>query len=161
MIDVALYLLAALLMIVGIAGAIVPALPGIPLIFAGIWLAAGVDHYRHAGLWWLVAIAVIGLVGLVVDFVAGALGAKRVGASPRALWGAAIGTIAGMFFGLPGLLIGPFLGAVAGELMSGTSVLRSAHVGIGAWLGMLLGTLVKLVISFMMIGVFGFSFLFG
>lgn len=161
MIDVALYLLAALLMITGIAGAIVPALPGIPLLFAGIWLAAGVDHYRHAGAWWLVAIAAIGMVGLVVDFVAGTLGAKRVGASPRALWGAAIGTLVGMFFGLPGLLLGPFLGALAGELMSGTSVLRSTHVGVHAWFGMLVGTLVKLVISFMMIGLFGFSFLFG
>ncbi len=161
MIDVALYLLAALLMIAGIAGAILPALPGIPLLFAGIWLAAAVDHYRHAGVWWLVAIAAIGMVGLVVDFVAGTLGAKRVGASSRALWGAAIGTLVGMFFGLPGLLLGPFLGAVAGELMSGTSVLRSTHVGISAWFGMLVGTLVKLVISFMMIGLFGFSFLFG
>ena len=161
MIDVALYVLAALLMIAGIAGAIVPALPGIPLLFAGIWLAAGVDHYRHAGVWWLVAIAAIGLVGIVVDFVAGTLGAKRVGASSRALWGAAIGTLVGMFFGLPGLLLGPFLGAVGGELMSGTSVLRSTHVGISAWFGMLVGTLVKLVISFMMIGLFGFSFLFG
>jgi uncharacterized protein YqgC (DUF456 family) len=160
-IDIALYLLAAVLMIAGVAGAIVPALPGIPLIFAGIWLAAGVDHYRHAGVWWLVVIAVIGAIGLVVDFVAGMLGAKRVGASPRALWGATLGTLVGMFFGLPGLLLGPFLGAVAGELMSGTSVLRSTHVGAGAWFGMLVGTLVKLVISFMMIGLFGSSFLFG
>jgi uncharacterized protein YqgC (DUF456 family) len=161
MIDIALYVLAALLMIAGIAGAILPALPGIPLIFAGIWLAAGVDHYRHAGLWWLVGIAALGLVGIVVDLVAGALGAKRVGASTPALWGAAIGTIVGLFSGLPGLLLGPFLGALAGELLSGTSVLRSAHVGVGTWLGLLVGTMVKLVISFMMIGLFGFSFLFG
>jgi uncharacterized protein YqgC (DUF456 family) len=159
--DIVLYVLAAALMVAGIAGAVVPALPGIPLLFAGIWLAAAVDGYRHAGAWWLIAIAVLALVGLVVDFIAGTLGARRVGASPKALWGAMIGTVVGMFFGLPGLLVGPFLGAVAGELMSGNSVLRSTHVGAGAWLGMLVGTLVKLVVSFVMLGLFGFSFLFG
>jgi uncharacterized protein YqgC (DUF456 family) len=66
-----------------------------------------------------------------------------------------------MFFGIPGLLFGPFLGALAGELASGTSVLRSAHVGIGTWLGLLFGTLVKLVLSFVMIGLFGAAMLFG
>jgi uncharacterized protein len=159
--DIALYVVAALLMVAGMAGAVVPALPGIPLLFAGIWLAAGVDGYRHAGVWWLVAIATLGLVGLAIDFIAGTLGARRVGASPMALWGAMAGTIVGMFFGLIGLLIGPFLGAVAGELASGNSVLRSTHVGISAWFGMLVGTLVKLVVSFVMLGLFGFSFLFG
>jgi uncharacterized protein YqgC (DUF456 family) len=159
--DIALYILAALLMIAGLAGAILPALPGIPLLFAGIWLAAGVDGYRHAGVGWLVAIAVAGLLGMAMDFVAGTLGAKRAGASTRALWGAAIGTLVGLFFGVPGLLLGPFLGALAGELSTGKSVLRSAHVGISAWFGMLLGTLVKLVLSFVMLGMFGFAWLLG
>jgi len=66
-----------------------------------------------------------------------------------------------MFFGVPGLLLGPFIGALLGELASGNSVLRSAHVGIGTWLGLLFGTLAKLVISFMMIGLFGLALLFG
>lgn len=157
--DAALYVLAALLMVAGLAGAILPALPGIPLLFAGIWLAAGVDHYRHAGAGWLIAIGVAGLIGMAMDFVAGTLGAKRAGASSRALWGAAIGTVVGLFFGLPGLLLGPFLGALAGELSAGNSVLRSAHVGVSAWFGMLLGTLVKLVLSFVMLGMFGFAWL--
>ncbi|WP_132142808.1 DUF456 domain-containing protein [Luteibacter rhizovicinus] len=158
--DIVLYVVAALLVVAGVAGAILPALPGIPLIFAGLWLAAGTDGYRHVGLWWLLGIAAAGLIGVGVDFIAGTLGAKRVGASSLALWGAAIGTLVGMFFGLPGLLLGPFLGAVAGELMSGNSALRSAHVGVSAWFGMLLGTLVKLVVSLVMIGLFGFAFLF-
>jgi uncharacterized protein YqgC (DUF456 family) len=161
MMDIVLYVIAALLMVAGIAGSILPALPGIPLLFAGIWLAAGTDHYRHAGLWWLIAIAVIGMLGLAIDFIAGTLGAKRVGASSRALWGAAIGTIVGMFFGIAGLLLGPFVGAVLGELASGNSVLRSAHVGVSAWFGMLVGTLVKLVMSFVMLGLFGFAFALG
>jgi hypothetical protein len=159
--DIALYVLAALLMIGGLAGAILPALPGIPLIFGGIWLAAAVDHYRHLGAGWLVVIGVLGAIGVVMDLVASALGAKRVGASKLALWGAAIGTVAGMFFGIPGLVFGPFLGALGGELASGNSVLRSAHVGVGTWIGLLFGTLFKLVISLVMIGLFGLAMLLG
>ncbi len=161
MLDIALYLLAAVLMVAGLAGNILPALPGIPMIFGGIWLAAAVDQYRHVGLWWLVAIGVLGVIGVIVDFVASTLGAKRVGASRLALWGAGLGTIVGMFFGIIGLLLGPFLGALAGELASGNSVLRSTHVGIGTWVGLLFGTLIKLVLSFVMIGLFGLAMLVG
>jgi len=157
MLDIALYVLAALLMLGGLAGAILPALPGLPMLFGGIWLAAAVDGYRHLGVWWLLAIGIIGVAGVIIDFVASALGAKKVGASKLALWGATIGTIVGMFLGIPGLLLGPFIGALIGELASGTSVLRSTHVGIGTWLGLLFGTLIKLVLSFVMIGLFGLA----
>ena len=159
--DIALYVLAALLMIGGLAGNILPALPGIPMIFGGIWLAAAVDDYQRVGTGWLLAIGALGAFGVAVDFIAGAAGAKRVGASRTALWGATLGTIVGMFFGLAGLLLGPFVGALAGELASGNSVLRSTHVGIGTWLGLLFGTLVKLVISLLMLGLFGFAMLIG
>lgn len=158
--DVALYLLAAALVVGGVAGAVLPVLPGIPMIFGGIWLAAAVDQYRHLGWAWLVAIGIVGAVGVALDFVSASLGAKRIGASPRALWGAGAGTVVGMFFGIPGLIVGPFAGAMAGELWSGTSVLRSAHVGVGTWVGMLLGLLAKVVISFLMIGMAGVALLF-
>jgi|SRR5450631_52696 len=144
-----------MLILIGLAGAIVPALPGIPMIFGGIWLVARLDQYQHLGLWWLVAIASIGAVGLTVDLLSGVLGAKRVGASPRAVWGALLGTILGLFFGLPGLLLGPFFGAVAGELSAGSSMQRGAHVGLSTWVGLLLGTIVKLVASVMMVALFG------
>ena len=149
--DIALYLLATALIVIGLLGAIVPALPGIPLIFGGIWLAAGIDHYRHLGLWWLLGIALVGCIGLAMDFIAGALGAKRVGASRLAIWGATLGTLVGLFFGFVGLLIGPFLGALLGELLSGKSVLRSTHVGLSTWVGLIFGTLIKLVSSLMMV----------
>ena len=161
MMDIALYVLAALLIAGGMAGAVLPTLPGIPMIFGGIWLVAAVDHYRHLGMWWLLIIGALGSVGVIVDFIASALGARRVGASRLALWGASLGTLIGMFFGVPGLLFGPFVGALLGELASGNSVLRSAHVGVGTWLGLLFGTLLKLVISFVMIGLFGLALLFG
>jgi uncharacterized protein YqgC (DUF456 family) len=157
--EIALYLLAALLILGGLAGTVLPILPGIPMIFGGIWLVAAVDDYRHLGLAWLLVIGALGALGVLVDFVAGAMGAKRVGASPRALWGATIGTVVGMFFNIPGLILGPFVGALLGELSAGTSVLRSAHVGAGTWIGLLAGTLVKLVISFLMVGLFGLAML--
>jgi uncharacterized protein YqgC (DUF456 family) len=149
------YIVGAVLIVVGLAGALVPAVPGIPLIMGGIWLIAAVDGYRHLGRWWLLSIGLVGVVGLTLDLVAGALGAKRVGASKQAVWGALVGTLIGLFFGLPGLLLGPFIGAVAGELTAGNSILRSTHVGAGAWLGLIFGTIIKLVASLMMVALFG------
>jgi uncharacterized protein YqgC (DUF456 family) len=146
---------AALLIVLGLAGAIIPTVPGIPLIFIGIWLIAGIDHYHHLGYGWLIVIAAIGAVGLTIDLLAGVLGVKRVGASRQAVLGALFGTVIGLFFGLPGLLLGPFLGAVLGELAAGSGVSRSTAVGISAWLGLLFGTIVKLVSSLMMVALLG------
>jgi uncharacterized protein len=154
-VHILLYVVAAVLIVVGLIGAIVPALPGIPLIFGGIWLIAGVDHYQHLGLWWLLAIAGVGMVGLMFDLFAGALGAKRVGASKQAVWGALAGTVIGVFFGLPGLLLGAFFGAVLGELSAGNGVLRSTHVGLSASVGMIFGSIIKLVSSVTMLALFG------
>jgi uncharacterized protein YqgC (DUF456 family) len=154
-VHVLLYAAAAVLIIVGLLGAIVPALPGIPLIFGGIWLTARVDHYQHFGLWWLLAVAGVGAVGLMLDLFAAALGAKRVGASKQAVWGALAGTVIGVFFGLSGLFLGPFFGAVMGELSAGNSVLRSTHVGVSAWVGLIFGSIIKLVSSVTMLALFG------
>ncbi len=155
-----LFVIAGVLIVAGLVGAIIPAVPGIPLIFGGIWLLAWADHYHHLGLWWLLGIAVIAAIGMLIDLLSGALGAKRVAASGQAIAGAMLGTLLGLFFGLPGLLLGPFLGAVAGELAAGNSILRSAHVGVGTWIGLLFGTLVKLVASLMMVAVAGAGWLY-
>ncbi len=132
-----------------------PVLPGIPLIFCGIWLIAGTDHYRHIGPGWLIGIAAVGAIGLTLDLLAGALGAQRAGASKQAVYGALVGTVVGLPFGLLGLLLGPFAGAVLGELAAGKSVRRSTHVGVSAWIGLLFGTIIKLVASLMMVTLFG------
>jgi uncharacterized protein YqgC (DUF456 family) len=155
--DIALYLLAAALIIGGLIGSVIPALPALTMIFGGIWLAAAVDDYHHVGLWWLLILGGLGAAGVVLEFIASTLGAKRIGASRQALWGASIGMLAGMFFGITGLLLGPFVGALLGELASGQSVLRSAHVGVGTWVGLLFGALMKLVISFVMVGLFALA----
>ncbi len=154
------FVLSAILILVGLAGTIVPALPGVPLVFAGMLLAAWADHFQHVGTMALVVLGLLCVLALAIDFVAGLLGAKRVGASASAIWGAMIGTVVGLFFSLPGLVFGPFLGAVAGELLVGSHLTRAAHVGIGTWLGLLFGTLAKIALCFAMLGVFALSFLF-
>ena len=151
LLDVVAFALIAL----GLAGAIIPTVPGIPLIFIGIWLIAGIDHYHHLGYGWLIVIAAAGAVGLTIDLLAGVLGVKRVGASKQAVLGALLGTVIGLFLGLPGLLLGPFLGSVLGELAAGSSILRSTNVGVSAWLGLLFGTIIKLASSLMMVALFG------
>jgi hypothetical protein len=153
------FILAGILILVGLAGAVVPVLPGVPLVFGGMLLAAWADHFQHIGTFTLILLGILAALALLVDFLAGMLGAKRVGASPRALWGASIGMLVGFFFGLPGLLLGPFLGAVAGELSAGGKLDRAARVGLGTWIGLLFGTLAKLALCFTMLGVFAFAFL--
>lgn len=147
------WLLAGLVVIAGLAGTIVPALPGIPLIFLGLFLVAWIDGFTVVG-WTAVGIlAVLTLIGWLVDLIAGALGARYLGASQRSFWGATIGAIVGMFFGLPGIILGPFIGAVLGELSGGRGVYHSGRVGIGTWIGMVVGTAFKLAIAFLMIGI--------
>lgn len=159
--HLALDVLAGALIVVGLAGAVVPMLPGIPLIFGGLWIIAAVDHYQHIGWGWLTTLAVIAGLGLAIDFAAAALGAKRIGASAQAISGALIGTLVGLFLGLPGLLFGPFLGALLGELAAGRDLQRSAHVGFAATVGMILGAVVKLTASVMMVVLFAAAWWWG
>lgn len=143
---------------VGLAGAVMPALPGLPLIFGGLWTLAWIDHYQRVGIFMLSLLAVMLIVGMALDFIAGSLGAKKVGASPQAVAGATLGAFVGMFFGLPGLVFGPFVGAVLGEVKARRSVGQAALSGIGAWVGLMLGIVAKLAISIVMIGVFAFDY---
>jgi len=159
--QTAYFILAALLIVAGIAGAVLPALPGVPLVFGGMLLAAWADHFQHVGAVTLTLLGILCAIALLIDFVAGVMGAKRVGASSRALWGATIGTFAGLFFGIPGLLLGPFVGAVIGELSTGSRLHKATSVGVGTWLGLLFGTLAKLALCFTMLGIFLLAFVLG
>jgi uncharacterized protein YqgC (DUF456 family) len=152
--TIVLWVLAVALVLVGLAGVVLPALPGTVLIFAGLLLAAWVDGFERVGAATLVLIGVIGAVSYGVDFVAAALGAKHVGASPRAVVGAALGTVLGLFFGLPGLIIGPLLGAILGELSAHRDFARAGRVGVAAWIGFVIGTAVKIALAFSMIAIF-------
>ncbi|RYG11530.1 MAG: DUF456 domain-containing protein, partial [Burkholderiales bacterium] len=110
------YALAVILVLVGVAGVILPALPGLPLVFAGMLLAAWAGDFQQIGWVTLVVLGVLTLVSVAVDFFATMVGAQRVGASRKALAGTLIGTFAGLFFMPIGLLAGPFIGALLGEL---------------------------------------------
>jgi uncharacterized protein YqgC (DUF456 family) len=151
--------LAAVLVAVGLAGTVIPALPGVPFVFGGLWLAAWADHYVHVGAFTLVVLGVLVALAIVIDFAATAMGAKRVGASPKAIAGSVIGTFAGLSFGIPGLLLGPFIGAVVGELAAQRGLEQATRVGVATWVGLLLGTIAKLALSLAMVGIFAFAWL--
>lgn len=158
--QILLYILAALMIVIGIIGTIVPALPGVPVVFLGMVLAAWAGDFTQIGWLTLTVLGVLTALALLVDLLASLLGAKRVGASGWALFGAGLGTVVGLFFGIPGLILGPFVGAVLGELIAGSSLRRSTIVGVGAWLGFVFGTLAKIALCFTMLGVFALAFLF-
>jgi len=154
---IALWLLGATLVVAGMAGMLLPALPGPPLLFAGFFIAAWAENFDYVGAGTLTLLAVMTLLAYAVDFIAGALGAKHFGASSKAAIGAAIGAVVGIFFGLPGILLGPFIGAVLGELTEQEDLRAAGRAGIGATVGLLLGTAAKMAIAFAMLGLFLFA----
>ncbi|MCG8343801.1 MAG: DUF456 domain-containing protein [Chlorobiales bacterium] len=152
--ELLLWLLSLVLVIAGIAGLLLPALPGIVLVFAGLFVAAWAEGFAYVGEGTLVLLLVLCLLGYGIDFLAGALGASKYGAGKYSVIGAAIGAVVGMFFGLPGIFLGPFIGAVAGELFVQRDLRAAGRAGFGAWVGLVAGTAAKIAISFVMIGVF-------
>ena len=135
--------LALIFLIVGLLGTILPAIPGLPLMFAGAWLLAYTGDYHIIGTPALIALGILALIGSAMDYVAGLLGAKFTGASKQALWGAFVGGIVGLFFALPGLILGPLVGAALGELWARRSLLSAGKVGIGTFIGFIIGVVAK------------------
>jgi uncharacterized protein len=148
------WVLAILLVAAGLLGLVLPALPGPLLLFAGLLVAAWAEGFAFVGAGTLVGLGLMALLAVLVDFLAGALGARRYGASPRAFIGATLGALIGIFFGLPGLLVGPFLGAVLGELSARPNLQAAGRAGWGAMIGLALGTAAKIALGIAMIGVF-------
>ncbi len=155
-----LYLLAIVLVLVGIAGVILPALPGIPLVFAGLLLAAWADDFVHVGGLPLTVLGLLTLLSFAVDILATVVGAQRVGASRKALWGTFLGSIVGVFFMPIGLFVGPLAGALLGEYWHTRELGRSTKVGLATWLGILLGFALKLALVIAMLGLFAFAWFF-
>lgn len=149
-----LWALAGILVLVGLAGTILPALPGVPFVFGGLLIVAWLGDFQRIGWPTLTILAVLTAAAVLVDLLATLMGAKRVGASKLALLGAAIGSIVGIFFGLVGIFIFPFIGAVIGELIARKEMGQAAKVGVATWLGLLFGALAKLALALTMIGVF-------
>ena len=148
------WILAGVIVIAGLVGTVVPVLPGIPLMFTGLVLLAWSTGFEPVGWGTLGVLAALTVISVLIDFLASALGAKRLGASPRAFWGATVGAIVGIFFGLPGIILGPFIGAVSAELIAGRGAMQAGRSGYGVWIGVILGTAAKLAIAFLMLGIF-------
>jgi hypothetical protein len=152
--DTLLWILSAALIVVGVAGTVLPALPGTMLVLAGIVLGAWIDGFSRVGWGVLSVIGVLALLAWVLDYVAGLLGARKAGASRLAIIGAALGTVVGLFMGLVGVFFMPLVGAALGEWLARRDHGRAVKVGLATWLGIMAGLVSKVVIAFMMIGVF-------
>jgi len=153
-----MWVLAAFMVLVGVLGSVLPGLPGVPLVYGGLLVAAWADDFQRVGWIVLTLLGLMTLASFAIDFVATSLGAKRVGATKLAIVGAMLGTLAGLFLGLPGLILGPFLGAAAGELVSHGRLEQAGRVGLATWVGLVFGTLAKIALVFTMLGVFGAAY---
>lgn len=149
-----LWLLAVALMLAGIAGLVLPLLPGAPLLFAGFLLAAWAENFAYVGAGTLTVLGVMAALTYALDFAATAFGAKRFGASPRAALGAALGTLLGLPLGLVGVIIGPFVGAFVAELSGQRGMRAAGRAGVGAAIGLAVGAAAKLALGFVMLGIF-------
>lgn len=159
-VDIFLIAVGVVLVVLGLAGTLLPILPSTPFIFLGFWLIAWADDYAHVGPVVLWVLAGLTILTLVLDFVAGVLGAQRVAASRAALVGAALGSILGIFGGFFGVVLGPLVGAALGELYARSDMIRAGKVALATWIGMLLGSLAKVALAIVMVGVFLVAWIF-
>jgi len=146
--------LGACLVLLGVVGLVFPALPGAPLLFVGLVVIAWAEDFAHVGMGTLAVLAVLAALSYLVDILAGVFGAKRFGASARAMIGAGLGALVGLFFGIPGVLLGPFAGACVGEFTVRPDFKAAGRAGVGATLGLVVGAAAKIALAFSMLGIF-------
>lgn len=151
--ETLLYALGAVALVVGIAGVVLPALPGSALLVGGALLIAWAEGFTRVSGWTVAACAALGAVIWAVDFAAAALGAKAFGASRWAVLGAGLGLLVGLSLGLPGILVGPALGAISLEYLRDPDFDRALRAGVGTFLGFVLGSVVKVTLAFVLVGV--------
>ena len=155
-----LWFLVAVMLLLGLVGVIVPAIPGTLLVFGGVLLGAWIDDFTRISTTVVIIAGVLAVLGWIADYVSGLLGAKRAGASRLALLGAVVGTVVGLFFGLIGVLFFPLIGAAIGEYLAIADIRRAGNVGVATWLGMLVGAVIKVVLTFFTIGMFILALIF-
>ncbi|WP_348946031.1 DUF456 family protein [Chitinibacter sp. FCG-7] len=157
--DAIWWVLSIGLMLMGVAGIILPVLPSTPLVFAGMLIIAWQQDFQTVSGYTMLALAALALIASALDYIAGAMGAKAAGASKQAIWGATIGALLGIFAGPFGLIFGPLFGAAAGEFYATRAALQAGKVGLASWIGMLVGTIAKVGIVFVMFGLFWLAYL--
>lgn len=152
--NTTLWILSVLMIVVGVAGTVLPALPGVILVLAGIVLGAWIDDFTRVSGVTVGITALLAVAAWLIEYFAGVMGAQKAGASKEAIVGALIGTVVGIFTGLWGLIFMPLLGAVIGQYLVDRDLIRARNVGLATWLGMAIGTLAKIALTFLMIGIF-------
>ena len=144
-----------LIMAIGLVGTVLPVIPGILLIYAGYLLYGFATGWQAYGLAAIVGWSVVTALVLLLDVFAGAIGARKYGATRFGTWGSLIGGVIGaLAAGFPGLILGPFVGATAGELLRGRSHREALRSGWGTFLGFMAGSFIKIAIGVVMIGTF-------
>ena len=152
---VILVIIVSSLMVAGLAGTFLPLLPGLPLIYLAFVVYGFFTSWVDYGINFMLVWGIITLLISFLDYYAGALGAKKYGASPAGIWGAIIGGILGIIFlGFLGIIAGPFLGAFIGEILAGKTQSSALRASWGTFIGYLTGTMVKVIIGLIMIGTF-------
>lgn len=142
------------LILLGLAGIVLPVLPGTVLVLAGIVLGAWIDDFARVGWFAIAIVTVLAVLAWALDYIAALLGAKRAGASRQAVIGAALGTVAGIFMGLVGVFFMPLVGAAIGEFIARKDHQQAVKVGVATWVGLMAGMLAKVVLAFMMVGIY-------
>lgn len=142
--DIVLLILAFLCLIIGIIGCIVPGLPGTPIAYAGLWIAQATDHIDFSWQFLLIWGIVVVIIS-VLDYIVPAWGTKKYGGTKWGVWGSTIGVFIGLFFGAVGVILGPLVGAIIGELIAGKELEAALKAGWGSFIGILFGTILKLV----------------
>jgi uncharacterized protein len=152
-VAILLYVLGVALLAAGVAGLFVPVLPGAALLVGGVLAIAAADGFTVVG-WGTVAFAAgIGILMTAVDWGASVLGAKAFGASRWAVVGSVVGLVVGLFLGLPGILLGPAVGALVFEYAKDPDFARAAKAGFGTLVGFVVGSVVKVALAFVLLGV--------
>jgi uncharacterized protein YqgC (DUF456 family) len=149
-----LWVLCGALIVLGLAGTVLPLLPGTLLVWGGVVLGAWIDDFTRVTTTTVVVVTVLALLAWGLDYVAGLLGAQKAGASKQALLGAAVGTVVGLFMGLVGVLFMPLVGAAVGEYLARKDQSRAVKVGVATWVGIMVGLIAKVVLAFIMVGIF-------
>lgn len=157
--QIVLWVLAAAAVVIGVVGIVAPVLPGVPVVFLGLVLGAWAGDFQRVSWLGLGGGFVLMLVSFAVDWAATVLGVQKLGASKLAVFGALVGGIVGLFFNVVGVLIGPFIGAVIGELISARDIVQAGKVGLGTFLGMVIGAALKIGLVVGMLGFFALDYI--
>ena len=153
--NILILIISYIIMFIGVLGCILPMLPGTPLVFLGIFLYAWKTHFTVISVNLLLIFLIITVITVFLDYIAGSIGAKKLGSTRFGVVGAFLGATLGILFFAPwGILIGPPLGALTGELIRGKNIKDATKASTGAVLGILGGSLTKIIISLIMMGFF-------